>query len=103
MSHWERFRSEPATQRDIEYHRELAKRILKDEIGIIVSTNHEWQYFHYMAPGVCIVFYPHKTKGTGNRHVRVRDQNSRFPDEARRIMDKLFSQSGDSLTFKRKT
>lgn len=36
--------------------------------------------------GVRLVVYPHKTKSTGNKHVRIRDENSANPALARQLM-----------------
>ena len=48
-----------------------------------------WQLFTFRSDGVNLVFYPHKTKSTGHRHIRVRNENSKRPDVANWLMDRI--------------
>lgn len=51
-----------------------------------------WQLFKFKCDGVCLVFYPHKSTA-GNRHVRVRDENS----TNRGLAETLMRRSGFSF------
>ena len=81
---------------------ELAQRILADEGGALEWSPYDYEVFTYKAPGVSLVFYPHRTSAS-NYHIRVRDQNSKNSAEADRIMDKLDTETGFNCTFSRKS
>jgi hypothetical protein len=48
---------------------------------------------------VCIVIYPHQTKSTGNRHLRVRSEHSKDEQKAYDIMCELDQLAGSNCTF----
>lgn len=50
-------------------------------------------------PDVRLVIYPHKTRGTGNRHLRVRDENSKNKRRAQALMVLLDRAAGFNCTF----
>jgi hypothetical protein len=81
---------------------ELAKRNLANEPGALVWVKHEYQLFKYSENCVRLVFYPHKTKGTGNIHVRVRDEHSKDKQRADYLMKRLDDSAGNNCTFTRK-
>lgn len=77
---------------------ELASRILADESGSLEWSPHDYEAFTFKGPLVSLIFYPHKTSAS-NYHIRVRNQNSKHPGEAARIMEKLDKESGFNCTF----
>ena len=68
---------------------QYVKEQLKDELGKVTYSPHAWQLLKYKSNDgdVTLVFYPHKSSA-GNRHLRVRDENSKNKNEALRIMIK---------------
>ena len=80
-----------------------ARKILKDENVIFEEVFRNYILFKIKSEGVCIVAYPHKTSA-GNRHVRIRNENSSNKEELMRIMEKLRDESGNDCRyhFKRK-
>lgn len=78
---------------------ELAKGILANEAGRIEWVDHDYQAFIYRSNNVCLVFYPHKTSGTGNINIRVRDQHSKNAQKAKMLMRRLYKESGNNNTF----
>ena len=86
------------------YHRlfkdefKQAEEILAGRGGKVEWSTNDYQAFTYREPGVCLVFYPHKTSA-GNYHVRVRNQGSKEAPLAKRLMRELYVQSGHSCSF----
>jgi len=68
----------------------LAQEILKDEPGQLEWSDHDHQAFTYKEKEVTIVFYPHKTQSTRNKHIRILNQQSRNEDRAIELMRKLY-------------
>lgn len=79
----------------------LAKSILKDEPGKLEWSKNDYQVFTYKEDGVTLVFYPHKTSA-GHYHIRVRNQNSKDTEKARRLMILLDHGAGSNCTFTHK-
>lgn len=80
----------------------IATETLAQRDGQLEWVRHDYQAFIYREPGVCLVFYPHKTSGTGNRHIRVRDQGSKDKKLAKELMESLDRAAGFNCTFTRK-
>ena len=57
------------------YEFKLAKKILGATDYELFWVDVDYQLFVFEYDGVRLVFYPHKTKGTGNTHVRVRSES----------------------------
>jgi len=78
---------------------ELARHVLEPLGGVLEWSNHDYIAFTYTNVGVCIIFYPHTVKGTGNRHLRVRDGGSKHKEEALNRMRQLDRAAGFNCTF----
>lgn len=78
-------------------HIGLAREILKRENVDIVEVFRNYVYFKIIGDGVNLVVYPHKVRGTGNIHPRVRNENSKNRMEAARIAFMLSSFENSSL------
>lgn len=81
----------------------MAAYILSDYDGQIGWLEHDYQAFYFKTKHVHLIFYPHKTKSTGNTHLRVRSQNSSNPQIAYEMMKKLYGGSGANCTFSYKS
>lgn len=69
----------------------------------LVWSETDYVAFRFLSPtGIDLIFYPHKVKGTGNVHIRVRDQGRRDKFTANRLMVLLDIASGHNCTFSRK-
>lgn len=80
----------------------IAKDLLAAHGGELEWSQHDYQAFTYRSADVSLVFYPHKTAGTGNRHLRVRDQGSKNKTLAAKLMVNLDQAAGFNCTFSRK-
>ena len=69
---------------------QYVKERLAKEPGRVTYSPHAWQLLKYKSNDgdVTLVFYPHKSSA-GNRHLRVRSENSKNKNEALRIMTEL--------------
>jgi len=76
----------------------IAKEILASEKLEFIDINKNYILFKIKGADFSIVAYPHKTSA-GNRHIRVRDENSKNKVEAKRIMNTLFEKSGNNCRF----
>lgn len=63
----------------------------------------EYQVAKLSGTDVRILIYPHRTQGTGNRHLRVRDEHSVNPDRADDLMLDLDELVPGYCTFTRNT
>lgn len=78
-----------------------ARIILSDEDVQFQEINKNYILFKIIGNDFKIVAYPHKTSA-GNRHVRVRDENSKNKKESLRIMKKLYDLSGNNCRYQSK-
>lgn len=62
----------------------------------------EYQLARLTGDGFCIIAYPHKTKSTGNRHIRLRSQHSADEQKAQSVMDELKELFPFEITFQTK-
>ena len=69
---------------DFERASELLAEVC-DGKGYLHWLNHDWQAFCYREPGVCLVFYPHKSP-SGTRRIRVRNEQSEDKARARELI-----------------
>lgn len=74
---------------------ETAKERLAPLGGEVTPGEHDYQAFIYQAPGLRLVFYPHKTTA-GNRHIRVRPEGKH--DKAL-LKAAIFALAENSCTF----
>lgn len=75
---------------------EKARERLAPLGGTLEPGVHDYEAFIWTAPGVRLIFYPHTTKGTGNRHIRVRaslDTNKALLKQA------IYALAENSCTF----
>lgn len=80
---------------------EFARAHLAADGGTVEWSPHDFEAFTYKAPGVSLVFYPHKTTAN-NRHIRVRDNGSKDKTRAAELMTSLWAAHGYECTFSRK-
>ncbi|WBF05239.1 hypothetical protein [Burkholderia phage CSP3] len=77
----------------------IARRALADAGGELTWSTHDYEAFRFVAPGVCLIFYPHTTSSTGNVSIRVRDSGSNDKARAARLMALLYIGAGNNNTF----
>lgn len=77
----------------------MAELVLKNAGGQLQWSQNDYEAFRFVAPRVCIIFYPHKTSGTGNVSCRVRDAGSQDKNKAKRLMNQLYVGAGHNNTF----
>jgi hypothetical protein len=53
-------------------------------------------------PGFTLIAYPHTVKGTGNQHIRIRQQGSTDTNAAYKAIEQLDKLAGLNCTFKPK-
>lgn len=63
--------------REFEKAIEVADSIGSKDFGRIEVGKHDYEAWIYTEPGVRLIFYPHKTRSTGNRSIRIRDGGSK--------------------------
>jgi hypothetical protein len=64
--------------------------------GELVPGEHDYEAFVFTAPGIKLIFYPHKTKSTGNVHIRVRSAGKADQKVLRKA---IFALAENSCTF----
>lgn len=72
-----------------------AKERLAPLGGKVEPGVHDYEAFTYTAPGVRLIFYPHRTSA-GNQHIRVRVGGKCEPDKLRAA---IFALAENSCTF----
>jgi hypothetical protein len=77
----------------------IAGRVLAEAGGELTWSTHDYEAFRFVAPGVRLIFYPHRTSSTGNISIRVRDSGSSNTKLAARLMARLHIGSGNDNTF----
>jgi hypothetical protein len=74
---------------------ETARARLAPLGGTVDHGEHDYEAFTYTAPGVRLIFYPHKTSA-GNQHIRVRAGGK---CEAGKVRAAIFALAENSCTF----
>lgn len=81
----------------------VAALILKDVAdGQLYWGTADYEAFRFLSPRVRLIFYPHKTRSSGNINVRVRDASSPDRALAMRLMKRLYIGSARDNTFSHK-
>lgn len=80
----------------------LAKEVLKNEYGKLTWAKNDYQAFIFKNDKCCLVFYYHTVRSTGNKHMRIREQNSKDEKYAYRLMCILDDAAGYNCTFTHK-
>jgi len=75
---------------------EAAKERLKPLGGEVIPGDKDYEAFIYIAEGIRLTFYPHKTSKTGNRHIRFRSSNNSDP---KKVKDAVFALAENSCNF----
>lgn len=84
---------------------ELASAIAKYHGFTTEWSEHDYEVFTIKGNGMSLIAYPHRTGGTGNYNIRVRDNGSKYngwsikPEDLMKILDYA---SGNDNTFSRK-
>lgn len=73
------------------YAREFkeAQAALNTIPGEFAWSSHAYEAFTFKAPGLSLLFYPHKVSTTGNYHIRVRDNGSKNKNKFRAAVQLL--------------
>lgn len=79
----------------------IARRVAERFGGEIEDVTHAHQIMKYRAPGVVLVFYPHKTTAR-HYHVRIRDEHSKDKEAAQNMLAIFSASAGFSCTFTHK-
>jgi len=74
---------------------EMAKERLAPLGGEVKPGEHDYQAFVYQAPGLRLIFYPHKTTA-GNYHIRVRAEGKADPKQ---LEAAIFALAENTCTF----
>lgn len=80
----------------------MAELILKEFCGELKWSDADYEAFRFRCDGVSLIFYPHKTSGTGNISCRVRDAGSKDAVKLRDVLALLRIGAGFCNTFSRK-
>ena len=80
----------------------LATQYAKCLPGRIVNVSHNYEAWRYVEEGVNLIFYPHKTRSTGNRSIRVRNAGSDNEELAYARMCEFDTAGGNCNTFTHK-
>lgn len=67
--------------------------------GKLEWSKNDYEAFVYKSPLVSLIFYPHKVRGTGNYHIRIRDHGSKDKALMEFISAYLDYGSGFNRTF----
>ncbi len=74
-----------------------ARERLADLGGTLEEGVHDFEAFTFNVPGkLRLIFYPHTTRSTGNRHIRVRTSGKFDPQTLRAA---IFALAENSCTF----
>jgi len=65
----------------------------------IFAVDAQYEDFHAIVDEVRLIFYPHRVKSTGNRHIRLRNGTPAQKDKFLAIAHILKEHSGFSSTF----
>lgn len=76
----------------------IAEKVAAEAGCKIEAATADYQTAKLIGDGVRLVIYPHKTSA-GNRHLRVRDENSSDKARAMDIAQKLSAAAGHNCTF----
>ncbi len=84
-----------------EFKREfaIAALVLKDQPGTLAWSKNDYEAFRFVGQGATIIFYPHKVRNTGNKHIRIREQGSTDKNLAEKLMALLDIGAGHCCTF----
>lgn len=74
---------------------ETAKARLATLGGDVLPGEHDYEAFTYSAPGIRLIFYPHRTSA-GNYHIRVRAAGK---PETKKLRDAIFALAENTCTF----
>lgn len=74
---------------------ETAKVRLAPLGGDVLPGEHDYEAFTYSAPGIRLIFYPHRTSA-GNYHIRVRAVGKPEPEKLRAA---VYALAENSCTF----
>lgn len=82
------------------------RREFKDDFALAAKilgkpvewSPHAYEAFRFESKNVKLIFYPHRTSA-GHYHIRVRDGGSVDVSLARKLMVKLYEDSGFNRTF----
>ncbi|AJG18857.1 hypothetical protein [Cupriavidus basilensis] len=77
----------------------IAEKVLAGAGGRLQWGTNDYEAFRFVSPDVTLIFYPHKTSGTGNTSIRVRDQASKKKGKAAHLMALLYVGAGNNNTF----
>lgn len=86
-------------QREAKHEFAMASLVLKDAPGELSWSSNDYEAFRFVSRDVTLIFYPHATSGTGNVSIRVRQQASKKPGRALRLMSLLYIGAGHNTTF----
>lgn len=73
-----------------------AQRRLAHLGGEVKPGEHDYEAFIYEAPGIRLIFYPHKVKSTGNYHIRIRPGGKCDP---KKVAEAIFALAENTCTF----